>query len=115
MTVAIAYFIAAISIAALLALLFFNAYAVLSQKREAVRNAEDNVRLLQDCFNGMRNTPDEISARRMLKTSTQIYTQIEERYNETLRKPIYRVPGFLMGFRKAERQNADNNMKEENR
>lgn len=116
MTIVIAYFIATISIVAFLVLLFFNAYAVLSQKREAVRNAEDNVRLLQDCFNGMRNTPDEISARRMLKTSTQIYTQIEERYNETLRKPIYRVPGFLMGFRKAERQNSGLHvMKEENK
>lgn len=99
----IAYFIAGFSTAALLTLLFFNAYAVLSRKREDVRNAEDNVRLLQNCFNGMRNTPDEVTARRMLKTSIQIYTQIEKCYNETLRKPVYRIPGFLMGFRRAER------------
>lgn len=102
MTIVIAYFIAAISTVALFTLLFFNAYRILSRKRGEVRNAEENVRLLQDCFNGMRNTPDEISARRMLETSTQIYKQIERSYNETLGKPIYKLPGFLMGFRKAE-------------
>ncbi len=103
MAITIAYFIAGFSTAALLTVLFFNAYAVLSQKREDVRNAEDNVRLLQECFNGMRNTPDEMSARRMLKTSMQIYTRIEKSYNQSLRKPVYRIPGFLMGFRSAER------------
>lgn len=101
--VSIAYFIAGFSTAALLTVLFFNAYAVLSRKREDVRNAEDNVRLLQECFNGMRNTPDEVPARRMLKTSMQIYTRIETCYNQTLQKPVYRIPGFLMGFRRAER------------
>lgn len=103
MTITIAYFIAGFSTAALLTVLFFNAYAVLSRKREDVRNAEDNVRLLEECFDGMRNTPDEVSARRMLKTSVQIYTRIENSYNQTLRKPVYRIPGLLMGFRRAER------------
>lgn len=105
MTSIIGYFIAGISTIALLILLFFNAYTSLSRKREDVSNAEDNVRLLQDCFKEMRNTPDEESAGRMLKTSIQIYAQIEKRYNETLQRPLYRLPGFLMGFRKAERQN----------
>ncbi len=102
MSAAIAYVIAGISTFAFVALLFFNVYVSLSRKREEVYNAEENVRLLQDCFNEMRNTPDEISARKMLKTGTQIYTQIEERYNQTLRKPMYRIPGVLMGFRKKE-------------
>ncbi|MDD4389567.1 MAG: hypothetical protein PHW03_02055 [Eubacteriales bacterium] len=111
--VTIVYFIAGISTVALLILLFSNAYQVLSQKREDVRNAENNVTLLQDCFKTMRNTPDEMSARKMLETSTQIYTQIEKRYNETFRKPRYRVLGLLMGFRKADRQKTDNNKKED--
>ena len=111
--VTIAYFIAGISTVALLILLFSTAYQVLSQKREDVRNAEENVNLHRNCFKSMRSTPDEMSARKMLETSTQIYTQIEKHYNETLRKPRYRVPGFLMGFRKSERQKTDNNKKED--
>ncbi|MDD2190414.1 MAG: hypothetical protein PHV71_07410 [Eubacteriales bacterium] len=103
LTAAIAYFIAGISTVALIALLFFNAYSVLSRDRKDIRKAEDNLRLIEDCFNGMRNTPDEISARRMLKTSTQIYIKIEKRYNEALQNPLHRLPGLLMGFRKMER------------
>jgi DNA-directed RNA polymerase subunit RPC12/RpoP len=38
----------------------------------------------------------------MLETSIQLYIQVEKIYNETLLKPICRVPGFLMGFRKVE-------------
>jgi DNA-directed RNA polymerase subunit RPC12/RpoP len=102
LTAAIAYFIAGISTFALVALLFFNAYVSLSRKREDVRNAEDQVKLLQDCFNKTQNTPEEASAERMLETSIQIYTQIEKRYNETLQKPFYRVPAFMMGFHRAE-------------
>lgn len=129
MTDAIAYFIAGTSTFALLTLLLFNAYVALSRKREDVRNAEDQVRLFLDCFKKIKNTPNEASAEKMLETSIQIYTQIEKRYNETLRKPIYRFPGLLMGFRKAEgdweikeedqlwfiteQQNTDYHMKEE--
>ena len=102
MTAAIAYFIAGISTFALMALLFFNAYVSLSRKREDVRNAEDQVKLLRDCFYKMRNTPEEASAARMLETSIQIYTQIEKRYNETLQRQFYRVPAFMMGFHRAE-------------
>lgn len=99
---AIAYFTAGTSTFALVALLFFNAYVSLSRKREDVRNAEDQVKLLRDCFNKMKNTSEEASAERMLETSIQIYIQIEKRYNKTLQKPFYRIPGFLMGFHRAE-------------
>jgi rubrerythrin len=50
----------------------------------------------------MRNSEHEASAGKMLETSVQIYKQIEKSYNETLRRPICRAPGFLMGFRKVE-------------
>lgn len=102
MTAAISYFIAGVSTFALLAIWFLNAYQVLSRKRQDVLHAEEQVRLLRECFYKMRNSPEEASAVRMLETSIQIYTQIEKFYNETLRKPICRFPGFLMGFRKAE-------------
>lgn len=102
MTAAISYFIAGVSTFALLAFWFLNAYQSLSRKKKDVFHAEEQVRLLRECFDKMKNSPEEASAGRMLETSIQIYTQIEKHYNETLRKPICRFPGFLMGFRKAE-------------
>jgi len=103
MTSAISYFIAALCILALLALWFINAYQIISRKKQDLMHAEEQVRLLRESFDEMRNSPYEASAGKMLETSIQIYKQIETSYNETLRKPIYRIPVFMMGFRKAER------------
>ncbi len=102
MTAAISYFIAGVSTFALLALWFLNAYQALSRKKQDVLHAEEQVGLLRDCLDKMRNSPEEASARKMLETSIQIYTQIEKCYNETLQKQAWRIPGLLMGFRKAE-------------
>jgi DNA-directed RNA polymerase subunit RPC12/RpoP len=102
MTAAISYFIAGVSTFTLFVLWFLNAYQVLSRKKQDVLHAEEQVRLLRECFYKMRNSPEEASAGRMLETSIQIYIQVEKIYNETLLKPICRVPGFLMGFRKVE-------------
>lgn len=101
MTAAISFFLAGVSTFALFALWFFNAYQILSRKKQDVLHAEEQVRLLRECFDKMRNSPEEASAGRMLETSIQIYTQIEKYYNETLLKSTYRIPGFLMGFRRA--------------
>ena len=62
--------------------------------------AEEQVRFHREVFQQMRGKPDEKAALLMLETSFQIYLLIEKSYNETLKKPIYQVPGFLMGFRK---------------
>lgn len=102
MTAAISYFTAGFSTLALLAVWFINAYQILSRKKKDVLYAEEQVRLLRECFDKMRNSQHEASAGKMFETSVQIYTQTEKSYNEALRKPVCRFPGLLMGFRKAE-------------
>ena len=102
MAAVISYFIAGISMIALVAFWFLHVYQILSRKKQDVLHAEEQVRLLRECFDKMRNSPEEVSAGRMLITSIQIYSQIEKCYNETLRKPVWRIPGILMGFRRVE-------------
>jgi hypothetical protein len=102
MTAAIAYFIAGISIFVLLVFWFFNVYKILSRKRMDVRRAEEQVGLQREGFRQMLGSRDEQAAGQMLAISSQIYTQIEKGYNDTFRKPIYRFPGVLMGFSRAE-------------
>ncbi len=103
MTSAISYLIATVGIGALLALWFITTYQVISRKTQDLIHAADQVRLLRESLHQMRNGPHEASAKKMLDTSTRIYSQIEKSYNETLRNPIYRVPAFFMGYRKAEK------------
>ena len=103
MTAAISYIIAAISIFALLVLWFINTYQVLLRQRQDLLHAEEQVRLHREGCRQMRESPDEQTALRMLETSRKIYLQIEKKYMATLRKPHYRIPGYLMGFRSTEK------------
>lgn len=102
MTTGISYGIAVISTVALIALWFLNTYQVISRKRQDMMHAEEQVRLHREGFRQMRGSVDEQSSLRMLETSEKVYMQIEKSYHLTLRKPFYRIPGLLMGFRRAE-------------
>lgn len=100
MTTAISCFIATMSIVVILTFWFLNTYSLLSRKKEDMLQAEEQVRFHREEYQQMRGKSDEKAALRMFDTSFQIYLLVEKSYNETLRKPIYKVPGFLMGFRK---------------
>lgn len=102
MTAFIFYFIGTISIFALFAIWLINAYQVISSKKQDLLQAEDQVRLHREGYYQLSGSADEQAAVRMFETSKSIYLQVEKRYNETLRKPIYRIPAIVMGFRKAE-------------
>lgn len=42
---------------------------------------------------------EERTAKHMLEVSVQIYEQVRQSYNQTFCRPIYKFPGFVMGFR----------------
>lgn len=102
MIAVISYFIAGVSTVLLLAMWFINAYKILFHKKQDMLHAEEQVKLFRECFDKVRNSPEEASAGRMLETSIQIHMQIEKCYIETLRKPLWRIPGLLLGFREVE-------------
>lgn len=99
MDITIAYGFAGLSTFTLMVLWFANAYKVLYRKREAVYKAREELRLHQNGYKEKRDSPEEQTARHMFDTSSQIYEQIRSEYNKTIKKPVYRLPGILMGFR----------------
>ena len=99
MEVVFAYGIASLSTLALIILWFINVHKELYQKREAVYKALEDLRLHQNGYQEKLGSPEELTAKHMLDTSTQIYEQIRMGYNKTIKKPIYLLPGILMGFK----------------
>ncbi len=99
MPVVIAYSIAGASLAAVITLWFVSAHQVLSRKKAEVTDAHDQMRMLRDGFDQVRGSQEERAARRMLDTSRKICEETEKSYHKILRKPIYRFPGYIMGFR----------------
>lgn len=99
MDVAIAYCIAGLSTFALIVLWFLSAHKTLYRKRDAVYKALEELRLHQNGYTQKRGSPEEHTAKHMLDTSIQIYEQIRAAYNKAFKKPVYLVPGVLMGFK----------------
>lgn len=86
------------AIVALLVFWFVYAYKVLRKMSIDVRRAEEQMQLHQDGWTKVRGDPEEKAAARMLETSIQIYEQVSQSYRQVFEKPIYRFPGFIMGF-----------------
>lgn len=96
---AIAYAIAGLSTVSLLLLWFISTYKVLLCRRNAVCKAQEELRLHEDGYREKFGGAEEHTAKHMMETSTLIYAQITAAYNKSLRKPIHRLPGFVMGFK----------------
>ena len=99
MDVVIAYYIALLSTFALIVMWFVNSYKVLYQKRDAVYKAREELHLHQNGYRKKLGSLDEPTAKHILNTSIQIYEKIRAEYNKTIKKPIYRIPRLLMGFK----------------
>lgn len=99
MTPIIAYLIAGLSTAALLTLWFVIAYQRLALKKQGVVAAAEQVQMHRNLFRQARGGPDAKAAQRMFDTSRLLYEEAAKCYNKTLKKPIYRFPGLIMGFR----------------
>ena len=85
----VAFLIAGGSLLALNTVWFLSVYRILSEKRKSALSAAEQV----------KGSPQELTARRVLSVSREIFQQIRDGYNQALRRPLCRIPGYLMGFR----------------
>jgi hypothetical protein len=95
----IAFVTAGISTAAFLALWFWVVRRELQARTDTVKSAESQLAACRKKHMQARDGPEEQDARFILSRSLDIYHQSVMLYNQTLLKPQYRTPGFLMGFR----------------
>lgn len=100
MTVIIACFIAGISTAVFLTLWVVTSYQELLRKRQEVIAAAEQVELHCALHRQARESPNAKAAKKMLDTSRVVYLETVKSYNHCLRKPMNRLPGWVMGFRR---------------
>lgn len=95
--------IAGLSLSALLLCWFLWVYRLLSAKRESVMAARQQLQLHRDGLDQVRGSEREAAARRALESSRDICQSIRQSirqsYSDALRRPLCRIPGYLMGFR----------------
>lgn len=98
MAAIIAYSMAGISTVAFITLWFTTSYRELSLKRQEVVSAKEQVEMHLSLYMQAQCSTNAQAAKRMLDTSRMIYGEIVKSYKNTLKKPLYRLPGFVMGF-----------------
>lgn len=99
MTFMIAYVIAGISAAAFFTVWFTVSYFKLAERYHEVEAAKEQIKMHQAVYRKEQDDKKIQVARRMLETSRMIYRESIRDYNRVYVNPLYRIPGFIMGFR----------------
>lgn len=102
MSGAIVGFLAILSTTAFLTLWFWVVRRELAAKQRAVDAAQCQLTASRQHVLRVRDGPEEEAAKQILERSQSVYLQTVRLYNEILKKPWNRIPGFLMGFHKTD-------------
>lgn len=95
----IAYVIAGISAIAFITLWFTVSYHKLVDRYHEVEATKEQIKMHQAIYRQEQESKDIVVARRMIETSRMIYRESVKDYNRLYANPIYRIPGFILGFR----------------
>ncbi|MEG0778371.1 MAG: hypothetical protein RRY04_01910 [Oscillospiraceae bacterium] len=96
----IVWLIAAMSTVAFFVLWFCEVRKSLRAKRSTAKSARIQLAACRSKQLQARGTQEKAQAQQVLDRSLDIYRQSVDSYNQNLKKPQYFVPGYLMGFRK---------------
>ncbi|MEG1107579.1 MAG: hypothetical protein RR372_03755 [Oscillospiraceae bacterium] len=100
MPVEIVWLIAAISTVSIIVLWFYEVRRNLRLKRSTAKSARLQLKVCRNRLMQARDTTKKAEAQNVFERSLDIYHQSVDSYNQKLKKPQYFVPGYLMGFRK---------------
>ena len=99
MPVWIAWVIAGISTAGLVALWFVTAHRELLQAKRSVENSIRQISLHKDGYAEIYEGPYKGAATHSLNVSRTIYCEAVKNYEAVRYKPVNRLPAFLLGYR----------------
>lgn len=96
---ALGWFIAGICAAALVILWFSVSFRELSAKRKRLEAMGEQVSIHRRLSMEERGGENDAAAQNILENKRMVYREVEKDYNTLLKKPMYCIPGYLMGFR----------------
>lgn len=98
------WIIAGISVAAFITLWFTVTYKELSVKRISLKTISEQVKVHRRLLMQERGGENDTAAKYILENKLMVYREIEKDYNTLLRRPLNRIPGYVMGFRPGNRE-----------
>ncbi len=102
MTVAIlGWFIAGIWVTAFVTLWFIVSFRELSAKQKSLDTIREQVQMHRRLHMQERGGENDIAAQKILENKLMVYREVEKDYNVLLKRPMNRIPAYIMGFRPA--------------
>ena len=98
-TFALGWFAAGIFFAAFIFLWFCISYQELSLKRSSLNAISEQVAMHRKLFMQERGGQFDSSAQNMLSSKLIAYEEAKKIYNGYIKKPLYFIPAYIMGFR----------------
>jgi len=99
MTVAtLGWFIAGICIASFIILWFSVSVRELSAKKKSLEAINEQVQIHRRLYMQERGGENDAAAHNVLENKLMVYREVEKDYNQLLKRPMNRIPAYIMGF-----------------
>lgn len=96
------WFVAGIFLAAFVTFWFIISFKELSARQRSLDTISEQVQMHRRLHMQERGGENDEAARKILENKLMVYREVEKNYNAILRKPMNRIPAFIMGFHPAE-------------
>ena len=90
------WFIAGISVTAFVILWFTVSYKELSVKRKSLNAIGEQVQIHRRLYMQERGGENDTAAKKILDNKLMVYREIEKDYKTLLKRPMNRIPGYIM-------------------
>lgn len=92
------WFIAGICVTAFVTLWFLVSFKELSAGQKSLHTISEQVQMHRRLHMQERGGENDAAARKMLENKLMVYREVEKNYNALLKKPMNRIPAYIMGF-----------------
>lgn len=89
---------AGVSILFFLTMWFALCYKELSERRKSLEIINEEVKMHRRLYMQERGGKNDSAALNILESKLLAYREMEKNYNALLKKPMYRIPAYIMGF-----------------
>jgi hypothetical protein len=97
-TATLGWFIAGICVVAFVTLWFLVSFKELSAKRKSLDNINEQIHMHRRLYMQERGGENDAAAQNILENKLMVYREVEKEYNALLKRPLNRIPSYIMGF-----------------
>lgn len=95
------WFIAEICVLAFVTLWFTVSFIELSAKKKSLTAIGEQVQIHRRLYMQALGGENSSTAKKILENELMVYREVEKNYNALLKRPLNRIPAYIMGFHPA--------------